>query len=196
MPPQTHLTWNKINGSSTFIFFHFRCVDVHTITRWVGATWLAATASWILMHAKTRKKHSFYFSIFHVYIISAGPTKYNKITLKVAFTFIWFQAGRVDGSRAQRYRPDNGLEVINVLVEMFVIKLVHNRQLSILTQKQTSINSWQLDALQSPTLAHPAAPLASGLTKTSSVHKNQQKWLPRQRPSGNRLTQVLLKLEH
>jgi len=43
-----------------------------------------------------------------------------------------------------------------------------------------------LDAGQSPTLARPAAPLATGVTKISTVDKTNKNWLPRQSPLSDR----------
>ena len=43
-------------------------------------------------------------------------------------------------------------------------------------------NPQRQDAGQRPTLAHPAAPLATGVTKISSVDKTNKNWLPRQHP--------------
>jgi len=47
-------------------------------------------------------------------------------------------------------------------------------------------NSVILDAGQSPTLARPAAPLATGVTKISTVDKTNKNWLPRQSPLSDR----------
>jgi len=46
----------------------------------------------------------------------------------------------------------------------------------------TTVYSSQLDARQSPTLARPAAPLATGVTKISFLDKTNNNRLSRQRP--------------
>jgi len=49
-------------------------------------------------------------------------------------------------------------------------------------------NRKKLDARQSPTLSRPAAPLAIGVTKISSVDKTNRNWLPWQRLLYHRKT--------
>ena len=49
----------------------------------------------------------------------------------------------------------------------------------------------KLDAGQSPTLARPDAPLATGVTKISSVDKNNKKRLPWLRRLRNRKTNFI-----
>jgi len=55
---------------------------------------------------------------------------------------------------------------------------------SLMYCKRTRQKNSELDAGQSPALARPDAPLATGVTKISSVHRTDKNWLPWQRSRG------------